>query len=161
MPLVPLYNYAKELVAFTEVDESDFKWVCQRIWSLATAGYAHRHECVDGKMVQYYLHRVLFGDPAEQVDHINQNRLDNRRCNLRLSTQRENIRNRSEPMGTNPHIGVCWCRFKKKWRAYIKADRPIVLGYFLDVNDAIAARLKAEKEYFGEFAPRRGSRVSA
>ena len=90
-------------------------------------------------------------------DHINRNPLDNRKENFRKATHQENIRNSSKPKNnTSGFIGVSQNKTEDKWRAYIKVDyKQISLGGFADKNDAIKARLEAEKKYFGEFAPQK------
>lgn len=83
--------------------------------------------------------------PANNIDHINQKRNDNRWENLRDVTQRENIRNstlRSD--NTSGFTGVCWNKRKSKWAAQIQVDgKNKNLGLFSDINDAIAARKAA------------------
>lgn len=93
----------------------------------------------------------------KKYDHINRNPLDNRKDNFRLATHQENIRNSSKSKNnTSGFIGVSWNKNDNKWRAYIKIDyKQKYLGKFINKEDAITARLKAEKEYFGDFAPQR------
>lgn len=90
-------------------------------------------------------------------DHHSRNTLDNRKSNLWKATVQENARNSSKGTNnTSGFIGVSWNKKANKWRAYIMVDyKQISLGYFDDKNNAIKARLKAEKQYFGEFAPQR------
>ena len=91
-------------------------------------------------------------------DHINRNELDNRKCNLRPCTTQENGRNKSiRRDNTSGIIGVNWYQKYNKWVARIQIDKHVRkhLGYFDNKNDAIVARLKAEQEYFGEFAPQK------
>ena len=88
-------------------------------------------------------------------DHINRNTLDNRRENLRPATQCENMRNRSLFSNNKSGItGVHWDQWKEKWVAAVKVNKKNkYLGSFIDKEDAIKARLTAEAEYYGEFAP--------
>lgn len=90
-------------------------------------------------------------------DHINRNPFDNRKINFRQATAQENARNRSVPKNnTSGFIGVCWDKEACKWLAYIKFDyNQLKLGRFVNKEDAIRARLRAERKYFGEFAPQR------
>lgn len=94
---------------------------------------------------------------CKYYDHINRNPLDNRKSNLRQASTQENARNRSVPSNnTSGFIGVSWDKDAEKWRAFIKINgKNKWLGRFINKEDAIVARLKAEKEYFGEFAPQR------
>ena len=86
-------------------------------------------------------------------DHINRNELDNRKENLRRANFTENCRNRG--LRSDNKSGVVGVRsVGEKFIADIRVNKKlIVFGKFFNKEDAIKARLKAEKEYFGEFAP--------
>ena len=88
------------------------------------------------------------------IDHINGNTLDNRKNNLRICTNRENTSNRTK-LGTNNTSGILGVRFdnrRNKWYADIQyKGKCIFLGYFNIKEDAIKARIDAEKSYFKEF----------
>ena len=107
----------------------------------------------DGKLIRMH---YLLG--FKGYDHEDRNALNNRKENLRPATARENARNNSiSSRNTSGVIGVSYYRSGNKWRAYINDDDGhfISLGYYFDKNDAIKARLKAEKQYYGEFAPQK------
>lgn len=105
---------------------------------------------------QEYLHRIVAecGD-GFVVDHKNGNTFDNRKENLRVCTNAENIRHRVM-LNKNNTSGKCGVHFISKigkWGAEIKLDRKkIRLGQFKDLDAAIAARKIAEQKLFGEFA---------
>ena len=101
------------------------------------------------------MHQIITG--KKNQDHINHNTLDNRKCNLRDSTIDENMKNKNKRKDNKSGItGVYWNKKEKKWIASIQADKnPMRLGAFINKEDAIKVRLKAEKEYFGEFAPQK------
>lgn len=88
-------------------------------------------------------------------DHINRNPLDNRKENLRPATYSENCRNRGKRKdNTSGVTGVSFDKWKNKWVAYVTINKKLkYLGYFDNKYDAILSRLKAEKEFYGEFAP--------
>ncbi|MBQ4523550.1 MAG: hypothetical protein IJA10_11455 [Lachnospiraceae bacterium] len=93
---------------------------------------------------------------GKDYDHINRNPLDNRKSNLRNATLMDNNRNHSlRKDNTSGVSGVNWHKKMCKWVARINNNesKRILLGYFDDINDAIKARLQAEKKYYGEFAP--------
>jgi hypothetical protein len=72
-----------------KIDESDFNLVSANGWHVRKDGYVQWR--INSKTV--YLHRLLLGAPdGMDVDHINGDRSDNRRSNLRLLTRSENIR---------------------------------------------------------------------
>jgi len=97
----------------------------------------------------FYLHRLLSGAKKGQyVDHINGNSLDNRRYNLRLVDNSANIRNGK--IRTNNASGYSGVSKKRnKWIARIKVKyRSINLGTFNSYQDAVIARMEAEKKYW-------------
>jgi hypothetical protein len=100
------------------------------------------------------MHQLLgFG----HYDHINRNALDNRKENLRPATPQENMMNCSRRKDNSSGItGVCINKKTEKWYAQIQiSGKHIRLGAFSEKNNAIIARLNAELQYFGEFAPQR------
>lgn len=104
----------------------------------------------------YKLHRVVTGAGNDmEVDHINHNRLDNRRANLRVCTHAQNGRNLPlKKNNASGFAGVRWDRFRNKWSARIKVNfQEKHLGRYETIEEAISARLFAEQHYFGEFAP--------
>lgn len=109
---------------------------------------------INGRNVTCYLHRVIMNaPPGVQVDHINGDTLDNRRCNLRLCTHKENGHNRKLQGGTSKFKGVTWHKRDRKWQAGIRHNgKQIHLGYFNDDVEAARAYDRAARKYFGEFA---------
>ena len=76
--------------------------------------YVHGTDC--GKAV--FLHRYLLNPPVDmQIDHINHNTLDNRRCNLRIVTASENCLNRNQPMGATGIRHVAYVD-TPRWKGY-------------------------------------------
>ncbi len=108
---------------------------------------------IDGK--QYRLHRFILGyEGKDFVDHINNNPLDNRKCNLRIVTPEENSRNRSaNKEGSSKYIGVSWHSRDEKYTARIThGGKMHNLGYFKNEIDAAKARDAAALKFFGEHA---------
>lgn len=100
------------------------------------------------------LHRLIINPPCEMmVDHINGNRLDNRKINLRIVTPQQNAINISRRCdNTSGHKGISWDKKSKKWHTYINIKtKRIHLGYFDSLEEAIEVRKQAEIEYFGEY----------
>lgn len=101
-----------------------------------------------------YMHHVVMGKPKNGmvVDHINKDKLDNRRCNLRIVNQSLNAFNQSlGKNNTSGVTGVSWDKKNKKWEVNIMVRRKNKkIGRFKDLSDAIAARVAAEIKYFGE-----------
>ena len=103
-------------------------------------------------------HRIIMDvgdyDGDNQIDHINGNRLDNRKNNLRIVTSQQNSMNaavRSD--NTSGATGVFWYKTRSKWRVQIVINgKAIHLGYFNNFEDAVKARKDAEEKYFGEYS---------
>ena len=108
---------------------------------------------------RYYLeHRLAWlyvnGEwPAEEIDHLNRVRSDNRIANLRLATKAENKQNTSlRRDSASGHKGISWHKRDQKWVAEIKLHgKKHYLGGFNNINDAIAAR-KSEESRLHPFA---------
>ena len=88
------------------------------------------------------------------IDHINHNLFDNRKCNLREVTHSQNIMNSSKRSdNTSGVTGVSWCKSKNKWIAYIAMNgKQKYLGAFEKKEEAIKVRKSAEEEYFGKYS---------
>ena len=131
-------------------DLSDADNILQYNWNVNKQGYAYTS--INRKIV--LMHRLL---GYYYPDHHNRNKLDNRRENLISCTVQENARNGSvRSTNTSGFIGVSQRKDTRKWAAGIYVDgHKVHLGYFTNKNDAIIARLQAEADNFGEFAPQR------
>lgn len=102
------------------------------------------------------IHRLIMGvtDKNIVVDHINHNGLDNRKSNLRICTSGQNTCNcLTSKNNKSGHKGVYWSKERKKWCAQISINNKTKgLGRYDTIEEAIEAREKAAKEYYGEFA---------
>lgn len=119
-------------------------------WSVGTHGYVTHGAGRD----QVLMHRLISkASGSDFVDHINRNKLDNRRCNLRLCTTRQNSMNRNKQVNnTSGFKGVCQTA-KGKWQAQITyKGRSIYLGSFDDPETAAKAYDTAARDIFGEYA---------
>jgi hypothetical protein len=122
---------------YAYVDAADYEWLSQYTWS-CKAGYAARRE--NGKTI--FMHREIMRPPKGMVvDHIDGNKLNNCRVNMRNCTPQENGRNRAKRIGTSSRFrGVS--RFKKyaRYRATIRFHgEPVWLGYHDDEVEAARA----------------------
>lgn len=142
---------------FFEIDKTDIDFVLGKKWYLGKNGYITSTKYVRGsgrknqKNESIYLHRLIVGATNKQVvDHKNRNKLDNRRSNLRVCTQKENMQNAGNlKNNTSGYKGVSWSKNAKKWEAFIHIDnKKKNLGIFSDIKDAISARLEAVNTYF-------------
>lgn len=101
------------------------------------------------RLAWLYMHGAW---PKDQLDHVNRVRTDNRIANLREATNKQNQQNASKRSdNTSGYPGVCWNKQRSKWVARIKHNyKDIHLGYFENLEDAIAARKAAEKFYWAD-----------
>lgn len=83
------------------------------------------------------MHAVIAGTPkGMDTDHINGNGLDNRRCNLRIVTARQNQQNQNIQKSSK-YPGVHWQKDARKWRAQIRVNgKQQYLGYYDDEETA-------------------------
>lgn len=105
-----------------------------------------------------YLHRfILKYDGKQDVDHINGDKLDCRKSNLRVVSHSLNASNQKlSSRNKSGVIGVSYDSTRKKWKSEIKVNKErFNLGRFENIEDAITARLKAEKEKLGDVAPQK------
>ena len=131
------------------VDDEDYERLSRWCWQV-TNGYPSRST----RAGTIYMHReIMRPAPGRQVDHINHDRLDNRRVNLRVCTVSENQGNQLARRRTSRFKGVSFCRAHRRWRAHITAGgRSRALGSFSSEEAAARAYDTAARQYFGEFA---------
>jgi hypothetical protein len=142
---IPLLSRAGEIRGYAQVDEGDAAFVNQWVWRLSAKGYAARTVRIDGVLRTFWLQRELLGlTPGDGLegDHINRNRLDYRRQNLRAIPKKGNRQNLASRGVSSTYRGVDWSKTSQRWRARIKVDgKEICLGHFLlEVDAALAAR---------------------
>jgi len=142
MKLIPLtqQKYAK-------VTDEDFEYLSSFNWCMHSKGYAYR---TGGKL----MHRVIMGEPEyKEIDHINGDKLDNQRKNLRICSRSENSMNKAKYCGKGIYIGVHHTIRTGKYEAYIKfKGRKLHLGHFDTAEQAAIARNVKALELYGEFA---------
>ena len=137
----------------TIVDDDMFDYLNQWKWFYSDGGYAIRHKYINTKTSQIVrMHRLINKTPEGMMtDHINGNKLDNRKENLRTADKQLNAVN--SKIRNNNKSGIKGCYFDKnakKWRVQIKVlYKTIHLGYFNDLLRAKTAREFAEKKYYG------------
>lgn len=137
------------------IDNEDFESVNEFRWHINDSGYAISSAPFKGKNRNIRMHRLILGAKVgKYTDHINGNKLDNRRSNLRVCTNAQNMRNiPPKKQNSSGFKGVTWQVDILRWRAQIKVDyKNKYLGVFKVKEEAAKAYNKAAREYFGEFA---------
>lgn len=141
------------------IDAEDLDKVADKTWHVNAQGYLQTNIYSDG--TSPVLHRMIMGDYGKGlcVDHIDRNKLNNRKSNLRICRQGDNAKNAG--MRIDNTSGFTGVRERSgKWYAEIRANgKSHYLGSFDNFNDAVQARLNGEKRYFGEYAPVRSDGV--
>lgn len=137
------------------VSDEDYEWLILWKWHYSAGMAVHNGPKARGRQPKCLMHRLIMDAPAGMViDHINHDTLDNRRCNLRICTHAENIRNGLRPKNnTSGFKGVFWERCANRWRARATLDgQSYHLGLFRDPADAARAYDAFVREHFKEFA---------
>ena len=149
---------------YTLVDDEDFEYLNNLKWCVSTYGYAGKSQYIknENKKATYTyisLARFLlesYGTDLtnKQIDHINLNKLDNRKSNLRTATRSQNKSNtKKRKDNTSGYKGVIWSRKDKRWEAKIGVNQHKKhLGRFLDKKDAAKSYNTAATKYFREYA---------
>ncbi|MGM0904246.1 MAG: HNH endonuclease [Bacillota bacterium] len=142
-------KYGEGLYAL--VDEEEYEELSKYRWNANQCGYAIRSTRKNGVPSGVLMHRQILGVPAGLVtDHINGNRLDNRRINLRIATRAENNRNTPSQKGsTSKYKGVMWDAKKSKWLARLRGGH---LGYFESQKEAAKVYDYFANRKYGEYA---------
>lgn len=154
-----LINTRKSGHVVALVDDEDYERIIKLKWNLGGDKgwlYAQGRWVEDGILKTIVMHRfVMNAAPGQIVDHINGNRLDNRKANLRFATNSENLRNRLRlnKLNVSGFHGVSWNKTNHNWRAVIGHHNHVHhIGCFKDPAEAARAYDEAAKRLHGEFA---------
>lgn len=136
------------------VDDELFEWLNQWKWTAMKHGrYAARRTQKDNIIRQIYMHRLIMNAPeGMEVDHIDNDGLNNQRLNLRLVTNKQNHYNHKIfSHNKSGYNGVSWNKKLGKWEVSISLNSKTVHGgLFTDIKDAArAANFLIEKHHGG------------
>lgn len=138
---------------FTEVDDEVFEYLNQFKWFLSTRGYVCRNKRKDSEYTR--IHRLIMNAPKGlEVDHIDNNPLNNQKSNLRICTHQENQRNQKKSKNRSSKFkGVSFNKLTKKWESYIAHNNKFIhLGHYENEIDAAKAHDKSARELHKEYA---------
>ena len=147
------------------IDLSDFEYKNGNLYRISSgkkAGWFDRgcgYERIKIKNKSYLVHRVVFllhyGYLPEYVDHIDQDKLNNKVENLRECPYKgsNTINSKARSDNTSGFKGVTWHKTSKKWHSsvYYKGKRHY-LGVYEDINEAALVYNNKAIELFGPFA---------
>ena len=134
-------------------DVDDLEKLKRSTWAKNAKGYARCRKKIDGKTKTVLAHRLIMSASDGQiVAHTNRNRLDNRKCNLRIVDIKANrVHSELKPQNDSGYAGVK--KLKKLWVAMITIDgKYSIIGHYSTKEEAIKARRKAEKEIYGVYS---------
>lgn len=142
---------------YAKIDAEDFATLSVYSWYTLKTGYAATSVGGRKNKKMIYMHRLVMDviDRFISVDHINKNKLDNRKENLRICSHKQNCSNssKSKNLKTSKFKGVYFDKQRGKWAAKIKVNYiNIFLGRFDDEIGAAKKYNKAALEHFGDFA---------
>ncbi|MBJ2270469.1 HNH endonuclease [Pseudomonas sp. MF6772] len=149
-----LLNYCPETGIFTrKIRTAQRHKASSRADFLVTSGSSPGYHRVSVDSKRYQAHRVAWLYvhgvwPAEQIDHINGVRSDNRIANLRVADYTLNMENQRSAYRNNRSglLGAIWDQQSSKWRGQIVVEKKkIHLGSFSTAQDAHAAYLEAKR----------------
>lgn len=134
------------------VDDEDYERLYKHKWHLHSAGYATNWGTING-----YMHRFILGitGRSKVVDHINGDKLDNRKINLRICSHSRNMNHRVKLSrnNTSGFIGIYWNKQKQKWNAQLDKDgKTYHFGFFNKKEDAIVMYKQESVKLLGTFA---------
>lgn len=137
---IPLRRRDGSVAAHALVDAADAH-VAELRWSFDRDGYVVRKVWEGDKCRTVSLARVLLGlkrGDSRKADHINRDKLDNRRGNLRVATDAESAQNKGSYRGSSSaYRGVYWHADSQKWKAAVRLNgRKHYLGAFDDEAEA-------------------------
>ena len=100
------------------------------------------------------MHRIIM-NPSKgyEIDHKDQNGLNNQRQNLRIVTRSQNQMNKNKQRNNTSGVrGISWDKQSNGWHVTLGIqNKNICLGVYKDLNKAQLVREQAELKYFKEF----------
>lgn len=150
-----LRNVKNENIAEVKVDVEDIDKLIKHKWSLGTWGYASTNINNKNILMQRFIMNEF--EVSKIIDHINRDKLDNRKENLRIVNKSINAINVGIRTNNKSGVtGISWNKNANSWRAYINYQgKRIELGHRKNFEDAVRLRLNAENQYYAGMQPQK------
>jgi hypothetical protein len=127
-----------KIKGYVWVDDEDYDQLNQLNWYMNSDGYAYRTLYNKGVQKNIPMHRVITNAPeGKDVDHIDRNKLNNQKSNLRICGRSLNIFN-TEPHRKNLSSGirgVSYSKLKMKWRVRLTLNKKYIINKFVDSKE--------------------------
>jgi len=134
------------------IDDDDFEMVSKWKWQENQRGYAKGKVRINDDWKTVSMHRFIMKPPSDKVvDHINHNKLDNRKSNLRICTPQQNSANVPKLSKTKNYKGVRYKNGGYEASLVVKGEYKYIGSYSSEIAAANAYNYYA-KQYNGEFA---------
>lgn len=131
------------------IDHEDYPIISGFKWNVANNGYVQTKGKINTPFFKkrISLHRLIMNitELEQVIDHINGNKLDCRKCNLRVSSQSQNCHN-SPRMRSGEDVGVAKYHYEA-WIAQIGNNSKMISKTFKTYDEALQQRIKWEKEF--------------
>lgn len=137
------YNEYMKTIPLTKdktvkVDDDDYQFLSKLKWCINSSGYAKTSN-------EMYMHRMILGvNNKFVVDHINGDKLDNQRHNIRITNQSVNACNTNVTSGASSYRGVYLDRKTNRWVAQFRHKH---VGMFSAELEAAKAYQEAKTNY--------------
>ena len=151
---IKLYNRYGEYVKSAYIDEVDLEKCSKLKWSYSKDDRTVTR--LEGKLVllHHFILDFKYNNDGVVVDHKDRDSMNNRRSNLRICKQTNNAKNCKLAKNNSSGVTGVERSSKNMWRATLMLNRKRIYDkHFKTFDEAVKARLKAEKKYFKEFAP--------
>lgn len=147
---IVLFDINSNIAGSTYIDKDDYEKCKKYKWRLNSMGYA-----VAGDNSEILLHRyVMSVKQDESIDHMDKNKLNNKKSNLRIASQELNAINKSmQSNNTSGVTGVNWNKEKSGWDVQLRKKDFKFNKRFKIFDKAVQTRIIKESKYFKEYSP--------
>lgn len=140
-------------------DIEDYDKIKEYYWTIRN-GYVATRKTKNKNSEIIYLHRAILGlnrNDNLMADHINHDKLDNQKSNLRIVTLAENnINTKLSKNNKTGIIGVSYNKYNGKWDVRLGVNKKVLIAKsFYNFEEAVICRLCGEKEFYGDLSPQK------